>query len=226
MMNELYSIRRQIENSEDALHCLQAAFAMAVEAVSGEILSNEEAERCTGFAKGVETWPYRMIHWFASHGYDVKHIDALDALNFAHDPVAELKRSGFSEELIEYFDKISDYQAESAAILQASALGAQFETRLPSKEDVFDSLEDGWLPICALDAGALTQEYRTGYQGHMVLITGSDRNEETVRVQDSGPPPHWDWDVPAHRVVTAMRTPVESSGTITLVRLSEPGGVK
>lgn len=218
MIREIFPIEHRVPNSADSLHCVQASFAMTVAALSGDLISSAEAEAATGFKEGVETWPYRMIEWFTSHGFEVRHIDQMDAERFAEDPERELKDSGFTDDLIQYFRKISDYSAESAAIKNSISHGAIYEARLPQLEDLVKALRDGWLPICVLDAGALTQEYRTGYQGHMVLVNGIDDDGQFAKLQDPGPPPHWDWEVPTDLIVKAMRTPVESSGTITLVR--------
>lgn len=213
-----FEINRKISNSEDALHCVQAAFSMAVESLSGAIIDNAESERLTGFSPGVETWPYRMLAWFGENGYEVVHIDALDAPALASDPRKELLRSGFDAETIDYFFQISDFHAEAAAISRCINSGVVFEKRLPKISDIASGLQGGWLPIIFLDASVLTDEVRDGYQGHVVLVTGFDAEAGTYLVQDSGPPPHWDWEVPGEHILKSMRTPADSSGTVTLVR--------
>lgn len=217
-MRQTFDVRRKVANSEDALHCVQAAFAMAVETLTDIKIDIAESELLTGFREGVETWPYQMLAWFAVNGFDVVHVDALDAASLASDPRAELTKSGLDSSTIEYFFEISDFDAEAAAINRCIDSGVSFHTRIPGISDIADGLSHGWLPIVSLDASVLTKEAREGFQGHIVLVTGTDTTEDLYQVQDSGPPARWDWNVPGDRIVAAMRTPTESSGTVSLVR--------
>lgn len=223
-MIEHFCIKDKIPNSEDGLECLPACLAMSVEALGRHRLSLVEAGAIAGYKPGIETWPYRMIAWLSSNGYEVVHIDAIDPVKFATDPLAVLQDEGFDQETIEYFTKITDFGNESQAINEAVENGARFIKTLPSSSDLVDYLERKWIPILTLDAGVLTDQDLSGYQGHMVVVSGYDKAQGSVLVQDPGPPATWDLVVPIERVMRALRTPTDSSGTITCVRLAKPEG--
>ncbi|MFH5232485.1 hypothetical protein [Antrihabitans spumae] len=225
-MIDYFRVPRTVSNTDDALHCLQAAFIMTVETLSDIVVSDLEAEQITGFKSGVETWPYRMLSWLSGNNFDVIHVDAISAQGLSVDPRAELVRTGFDNDTIEYFFKISDFKAEAQAIDECLVRGVEFENRLPTLDDISVRIRDGWLPVVALDAGILTQEDRSGYQGHMVLVTGWHESRSLARIQDSGPPARWNWDVPSDLVAAAMRSPADSSGTITFVRRTTGSGAR
>jgi hypothetical protein len=163
-----------------------------------------------------------MLAWLAEQGCYVVHIDALDASGLASDPRRELVRSGLDEDTIAYFFEISDFAAEADAIARCRATGSvQFVTRIPETKDIRDGLVGGSLPLVSLDLGTLHGK-REGFQGHVLLATGHDPHERLLRLQDPGPPPHWNWDVPESTVKEAMRYPADTSGTVTLISRSQP----
>ncbi|NMN98463.1 hypothetical protein [Antrihabitans stalactiti] len=217
-MEIIFTVPRRIQNSDDALHCVQAAFSMTVESLTNARVDNDLAEKLTGFTAGVETWPYRMLAWFAENGFEVEHIDALDPVAFIESPRTELERCNLDSETIDYYFQITDFEAEGVAIRRCIKAGVKFSIRIPEKLDLTRGLKSGWLPVVALDAAALTQEVRDGFQGHTVLITGFDAENDRFLVQDSGPPARWDWEVTGDQIVKSMRSIAETSGTITLVR--------
>ena len=216
-MNNLFETRSQIPNTDDKLHCTQATMIMAAEIVVGRRLTMPEAEVYSGFRPGNETWPYSMIAWFAENGARVIHVDALDAVAFAANPLDELRRSGLGEETVQYFAKISDFDQESAAIQRAVASGrVQFKVEIPEVDELEAAMQVGWLPILSLDAATLWGADPSHFDGHVLLCTGCDG--DVLRLQDPGPPPRWDWDVPRELVAQAMRRPADTSGTITYIR--------
>ncbi|MFF0546891.1 hypothetical protein ACFYTF_29050 [Nocardia thailandica] len=167
-----------------------------------------------------------MIAWLSSNGYDVVHIDAIDPIKFAANPLDVLREEGFDQETIDYFVKITNFENESKAIHEAIGHGAKFVSTLPSSSDLVEYLKQKWIPILTLDAGVLVDKDLDGFQGHMVIVSGYDPSHDMVLVQDPGPTAEWDLVVPMERVMRALRTPSDSSGTITCVRLknSEGGG--
>jgi hypothetical protein len=212
----------RVANESDALHCTQASFIMLWASLTGEILSMQQAEEFTGFTTGVETWPYGMMAWLTEHGCEIIHIDALDAEALAKDPVEELRRTHTPEATIDYFMKISDFESERSRIARALATGRMsFKVRTPEISDIRKGLEDGWTPILFLDYGTLKGFHKDSYQGHVVLITGSTDGEFVV--QDPGPPTHWDWMIEDDLLLRSLRYPAETSGTVTLVRMSTGG---
>jgi hypothetical protein len=219
-MNETWSLPadRRIPNTQGAFLCTQAALIMGWALLSGEELRMADAQLITGYHPGKETWPYRMLAWLAEQGCEVVHFDAIDADALAADPRGELERNGFDEETIAYFFKITDFEAEAEAVARCHATGRlKFVNRKPEMDDLRDGLSRKELPILSLDLGTL-QGKREGFQGHVLLATGYDDEGGLVRLQDPGPPDHWDWDVEKSIVQAALRYPTETSGTVTLVR--------
>ncbi len=75
---------------------------------------------------------------------------------------------------------------------------------------------DGWLPLLSLDAAVLSRRTWGMFEGRMVLVTAANRDD--VLVQDPGAPARRDWAVPTHHLAAALRSPAETSGTITYLR--------
>lgn len=218
-MNETWSLppEGRIPNTQGALLCTQAALIMGWALLTGEILTMSDAQQITGYQPGKETWPYRMLAWLAEQGCEVAHIDAIDADALSANPRGELERNGFDDETIAYFFKITDFEAEARAVARCHATGRfQLIHRRPEMDDLRDGLLRGDLPILSLDLGTL-QGKREGFQGHVLLATGYDDDRGLARLQDPGPPDHWDWDVEKGVVESALRYPTDTAGTVTLV---------
>lgn len=203
--------------NSDSLHCSQATYIMAVEALSGSKRSMAEAEEATGFVEGVETWPYGMICSLAEAGFDVRHVDGLSPFELIANPEAVLRESGLDEETIAYFMRITDFSREHGYVTRAMATGrVQFEVRVPDPAEVVEGLGNAWLSIISLDAAILSGRQRDGFEGHMVLAAGLERG--SVVVSDPGPPPHPRLAVSHALLTSALQSPTESSGTVTFVR--------
>lgn len=216
MMKSPFGKISKIRNNLDSTHCLQFSFMAALETLGGPDISVEEAERATGYQPG-GTWPFTMLTWFARNGFLVKHIENTNFERFISDTRAELFAQGLDAETVDLFFDISDFDAESRA-LQAAMEDPRvtLESRLPVVEDITHALDQGWLPMVSLDSGTLAGEVVNEFDGHMVLATAYD--DAFIRFQDPGPPARWDWDASPETVLNALRTPSESSGTITLIR--------
>lgn len=213
-----------VGNTADRLHCTQASLIMLVQELTGELLSMDEAERATGFRPDVETWPYGMIDWLARRGFEVEHVDALDAEEMAADPRAELVRSGLDASTIDYFFEISDFELEAQRIRSALDLGVTFRAEIPEVEELIPRMGAGWVPLLSLNARTLASGLVEEFDGHVVLATAVDGSGATI--QDPGPPARENLLVPLDRLARALRSPVDASGTITFVRrrLAEGGG--
>jgi hypothetical protein len=217
-LTEEFHISQRVPNTDDTLHCTQAALVMALDALGHTAaMTMDEAEKVTGFREGVETWPYRMLAWLGENGYRVRHVDALDPVALMADPERTLRDSGLDDETLEYILGISDFHAENQAIRRCLESGnVEFLVRIPTMDELFDSMTEGWLPIVSLDAAVLVERPADGFEGHIVLATG--REGEKIIVQDSGPPARWDWRVSPARLLEALRSPVDTSGTVSYVR--------
>ncbi|CAJ60303.1 MULTISPECIES: hypothetical protein [Frankia] len=217
-MDSPFAIRRHVPNSPDALHCAQASLIRTLETLGhAEQMTLDQADEITGFREGVETWPYSMLAWLGENGYEVRHEDALDAVALMRDAETELRRSGLDDETLEYFLDISDFSREGAAIARCLASGnLTFVPGIPDPRRLTDRIDARWLPLLSLDAAVLAERERDGFEGHMVLVTGFVG--QCAVIQDPGPPSRWDWVVPLSRVSVALRSPADTSGTITYIR--------
>jgi len=201
----------------DSLHCTQASFIMAYEAIGGPRLTMCQAEELTGFLPGVETWPYAMIASFAEAGYTVRHVDAVDAWALTSDPEPELRASGLDADTLAYFLKITDFEREHAFVTRAIATGkATFQVGAPDVTEIPIAFDEGWLPILSLDAAILAGREHTEFEGHVVVVRGHDG--DGLILDDPGPPARSGWTVPMAVVSAALKSPAETSGTVTYVR--------
>lgn len=210
----------RIRNNQDADHCTQYALLAALETLGDHRLNEENVDDATGYKEG-GTWPYTMIGWLGSHGYLVRHFEDTDFDLFRDDPVAEFRRQGLDEATIDAFVEISDFDFEQAALGFAQGLPTvELVPRRPELADILEGLSNGWMPLLSLDATTLDGGEFDEFDGHIVLVTAAD--DHNFRIQDPGPPAKWDWLVDQARVIRALRTPSESSGTVTLIRRQVP----
>jgi len=218
-----YFVDIKVEENRDVQHCLQFAFAAALNAFGMPEMRMEEIEEATGYHE-VGTWPFSMIGWFADHGFEVRHIEDTNFERFIDDPQAEFRSQGLDEKAINLYFEITDFDFESAALRRAlDSASVEFVRRLPEIADIQKALAEGWLPLVSLNAAVLIGRESEDFEGHMVLATGA--SEHALRVQDPGPPAQRDLDVKFGVVLAALRDPTENSGTVTLVRrASRKGG--
>jgi hypothetical protein len=216
MIQDAFNNVAIVRNNLDSAHCLQFAAMAAAETLELGEFSLEEIDRATGFQPG-GTWPFTMLTWFTSLGLDVLHIENTNFDLFIRDPREELARQGLDEDTIRLFFEITDFDFEGKALQRAiDDPHVKLESRLPTIDDITGGLQGGWLPLISLDATTLANQTHDEFDGHMVLATG--HSADHLRLQDPGPPQRVNFDVLHSRVLAAMHTPSESSGTVTMVR--------
>src|SRR5579884_270438 len=81
---------RFVPNEPDELHCFQAAYSMVLEGLTGEVASPQDAERCTGFREGMQSWPFAGMLSLAKRGLRVLNVEDFDPHAFVEDPVNEI----------------------------------------------------------------------------------------------------------------------------------------
>lgn len=211
----------RIENNFDALHCLPFTVAAAIETLTGRHISVAEAESIVGFREGAETWVFKTMLWFVSNGFEVRYYDDFDTDAFIRDPRRFYLDSGESEATVDHILSITDFEVE-VTLLRQCLESPEFTlvAESPTADLVLEALDDGWLPMISLNATILNNRESRGYDAHIVLATGFDQG--TVRLQDSGPPAKWDWDVLSDSLNAAIHSPTENSGNAILVRLRHP----
>lgn len=214
-MTRAFSINDRIVNEDDE-HCLPATVRMVARLLMNKTMSATEAEQVSAFRAGQPTWPYAALAYL-SETLQVVHIDALDAERLVAAPDKVLAEGGFDNDTIAYFNSITSWSDEAAAIQRGLATHSlELECRLPTIDDIVVGLSTGWLPMVALDSAVLNGGSSDDYEGHIVLIT--EVSKDGFVLQDPGPPSHWDWTVSAEVLLAAMRHPAESAGTVTLLK--------
>lgn len=219
LMEVFPSVR--VENNFDSFHCLPITVMAAVQTLTGTTLSLAEAERITGFRDGVETWTFKTMAWFANNGFLVKYIDKFDVELFIRDARRFYEVAGESAETIDYILSISNLDHEVDELRACLAMST-FEhlNETPSADAIVAAMGEGWLPMISLNATVLHSSEAEGYDGHIVLATAYD--DETLVLQDSGPPARWDWRVPRSALLKALGGPSENSGNVILVKPADP----
>lgn len=216
---------RRVANEPGSLRCLPASFEMAVSILEPEVrMSRRQADAATGFSEGRETWPYRMIEWFASRDYVIRHVDMISMTEFAVDPASAIRSTNIDQATLEYVLSITDIDRETRAIESALATGRVESVRaVPSVSDIREHLAAGWLALVTLDSATLWNADHGQYDVHMVLATGMTAS--SIVLQDSGPPAKWDFECTQDTMQRALVTPTPESGTCTYVKRQTSLGV-
>lgn len=173
-----------VSNTEDDLHCLQAAYMMIVKYyMPGFEIEWDEWDRLTGFEKGKGTWATASLLWFIDNGFEVRHISLFDYEDFAKNGGDYLLRLSGNEvgEWQVAHSNIPLEQERSRLLLESGC----FEKREPTLEDVQNYLDKGYLLHVLVNWNRLAG--KGGYFGHGVTVIGYD--EENVYMHDPGGPP-------------------------------------
>lgn len=148
----------------------------------GDAYSMQDAERITGKLPGKAPWPIAGPVWLARNGFDVKVIFDFDYPAFATEGIEYIRHR--------YGDEVAKWQAEHGSgfgrgLLEEFLSIVTFEQRMPTLDDVSESLATGGLVTCAVNSKPLKDE--DGYEGHYVVVYGAD--DERIHMHNPGPPP-------------------------------------
>ena len=175
-----------VANLDDDRHCLQAAYAMAVHALSGNPITMAQAEADTGFAPGHSTWPFAAMLSLIRRGYMVRSVERFGIDDFVADPDAAIREQVGDDEIADRIAETSDYDLEVLRVKElVDSGGMSFEQRSPAFADIAESLRNGEVVIVNVNGLALNG--KSGYVGHFILVTGVD--DEFVEFVDPGLPP-------------------------------------
>ncbi len=176
-----------VPNANDEIHCMQACYAMTINALLGEQTDSIDVEFESGFRPGHRSWPFASICSWAKRGLAVWTLDLFEADRFAADPVREVQ-SWFSPDDPEGQRLVheSELEKEGSRVREALATGnVRFEKRVPTVDDLSELAD--W-PETALIARVNHRVLmgRDGVYGHFVIVYKVD--DEHIWVQDPGPP--------------------------------------
>jgi hypothetical protein len=204
-----------VPNAADELHCFQAVFRMAWEALTQESLSPDKAEQLTGFRDGMQTWPFAGMLAFAARGLDVRSIEDFRPASFIRSAAAEIRRQIKDDEVAAFVIEESDLAQEQLRLEQCVASDKiTFDNRVPTFADLIDATAaTASIPIVNLNYRALVDT--DGYYGHFAVVDAIDDGHVVLR--DPGPPP-----APASRVTVdaflkAWHSPNENAANLLVV---------
>jgi hypothetical protein len=173
-----------VANSNDDLHCLQAAYMSILKYFKPEMTMDwNEWNELTGFEKDKGTWASAGLLWFKNQGFDITHISLFDYENFIKnggDYLLQLTGEEVGNWQISHTNM--PLEIERAKKLLA---GSIVQKREPKVEDIKDLLKSGYLVRVLVNANKLNQ--KPGYFGHAVTIIGF--NDSEVIFHDPGLPP-------------------------------------
>ncbi len=174
-----------IQNTEDDLHCLQAAYMMIVKYYRPDFKVDwNEWSKVTGFEIGKGTWASAGVLWFSNNGFEVKHYEIFDYdMFFETGGEYLIQKNG--KEVGQWQIEHSNIQAEQNRAKQMIDKGL-LENIEPTIKDIKTYLDEGYLLRASLNSRRLNG--KEGYFGHAVTVIGYDDGSFTVH--DPGLPPY------------------------------------
>jgi hypothetical protein len=173
-----------IANSEDDLHCLQAAFMMILKYFESDTeIDWDDWSEMTGFEIGKGTYATAGVLWFLDNGFDVKEISLFDCKKFIEtggDYLIETSGKDVGEWQIVH----SNIPLEQERMKKLLSSGA-YDQREPTIDDIKQFLDKGYLLRVLVNSIKLNGKY--GYFGHAVVVFGYEN--EYLLVHDPGSPP-------------------------------------
>lgn len=174
-----------VGNTNDDLHCQQAAYAMIRDYFKPGVYSYswDEWSELTGYEENMGTWASSGLLWFESEGFKVLQVSLFDYVSFA-------KRGG--DYLLEVFgEEVGSWQISHSNISKEQSLARRLvakglvEYREPLQDDIRSALDAGALLRCLVNSSVFAG--RGGYVGHAIVVSGYDDTGFTI--QDPGLPP-------------------------------------
>lgn len=173
-----------VSNTEDDMHCMQAAYLMILKYFKPELeLSWEDWSKVTGYEDGKATWASASLLWFKDHGFDVMHISLFDYDDFIKNGPEYLLRA-FGPEAGGWQVENSNIKIELTRAKQLINNGLIKQAE-PKTKDIKKFLDDGYLVRVLVNARKLAG--KEGYFGHAVAVIGYDENGFIIH--DPGLPP-------------------------------------
>lgn len=170
----------------DGTHCYQCSLRGVLENFEPEKKwSWEELDKFCNKIEGKWTWPQRSFINLIARGYDIKVISDWDNQEFINVGYEKYLTQRLGEEAaqkqIENADMPEVY-ADVKDLLKNNKFSPVF--KIPTFEDVYDLLRNGYLVMSSLNSAKLDKE--EGYSSHIVVVYGAD--DEYVYFHDSGLP--------------------------------------
>ena len=177
-----------VASDPDTGRCVQAAFRMAMAAMTGIDPGFERADELTGYSDDRGTWQFRMLVAFANAGLEVCDVEALDVDLFLHDPKAAIREQVLDDDVAEEYIADTDLTREMSALKECQDNPhVSFLNDTPTVEDAATAIQENGLLLCHVNSRVLTD--RPGHSGHMVVV--EEITDKDVLLHDPGPPSQW-----------------------------------
>lgn len=188
MIGRTLKVPSLVTNDEGTGRCVQAAFRMAMEAMTGTDPGCEQADELTGYAAGRGTWQFRMLTALASKDLEVCDVEALDVDLFLRDPRAAIRQQLLDDEVAEEYIADTDLPSEVSALQDCMANPRiSFSNTTPTVGDARNALKGDAILLCHVNSRVLTEQ--PGHSGHMILL--EEITDDDVLFHDPGPPSQW-----------------------------------
>ncbi|MES2225667.1 MAG: hypothetical protein V4480_02555 [Patescibacteria group bacterium] len=164
--------------------CVQAAFRMVVETLTGKDPGAEAADQMTGYIEGRGTWQFKMLLAFASYGFEVVDYEKMNVRHFVADPEGAIRAQVGDEESAQGILMETDLLSEKEALKGCLELPQiQFIESIPSFEDLEQEVKLGKLALVNVNLRML--QNTEGREGHMLIV--EEITDDEVIVDDPGP---------------------------------------
>lgn len=203
-----------ISNTDDDLHCTQAAYLMIVKFFQPEFDMDWEGwSVLTGYEEGKGTWASATLLWLSDQGYSIKHISMFDYDTFAKDGGDYLIHE-FGDEVGAWQVKHSNLPLEQERVKKLLTTHI-IEHREPTQDNIKSYLNNGYLIRCLVNSQKLNG--KSGYVGHSIVVSGYDDNGFII--QDPGLPPLRDRHVKFDDFEAAWADPNKEAKELDAIKL-------
>ena len=203
-------------NTRDNTHCVQACLKSTLKFYFPQKdYSFAYLDRVTAHKKGLWTWDFALLLFFAKLKFETIQISDFSLKRFSQEGESFLKKI-WDKEVYETQKRYSDFGAEqklAKKVMQEKRI--KLLKRPANLKDIRSFFRDGFVLIVPINP--FTLEGKKIYSSHIVVITDIDKKEITFH--DPGLPPQKNRKVPVSLFLKAMQDPDKKSASIIATRL-------
>ena len=171
-------------NTKDDTHCVQAVFRMVLKYFRPkENFGWKELDRISKKEKELGTWLVPALIWFVGQGFDVVNVEPFDYTRYSRENGSYIKRA-FSKRVAEWYLEKSNLKSIKQYIPEFLRK-IKTHKRYAEINEVRELLDKGYLVTSDVNSDVLNS--RKGYNSHLVLIIGYDK--DNFILHDPGLPP-------------------------------------
>lgn len=192
-------------SDEQDTRCVQACYQMLVARTTPFRISLKDAEAATGYAPGMLTWQFQMLHGLASrYGLHVLNYDLLDLARFIRAPQEAISAWAGDPTAAQHQMNFTDIPRE---VQWASRCGENerinFVCGAPSYADLRYLVGQGCVVSCVIDGASIVGS--PGYRPHSVVVNNVGPN--WIELSDPGPRARANWRLSERDFVVMWTSP-------------------